>query len=167
MVQNPAQHINLFKDLGADIISIHPEADMLQASGGSYSSKTAASQYEYTANTLAEIRAIGAVPGIAINPSTSLEAVKHLLPLCGHVLAMTVNPGFGGQAFMPETQNKIEALGAMAQQFGFSLCVDGGINKNNIKKLALMGVTSFVIGSALFAQDDYADAIIELREAVK
>jgi len=156
MINDPARHIRFFRDLGADIISIHPESEIREKNSGSYSR---------TAQTLTEIRALGAIPGIAINPGTTIESIKDLLPLCGHVLAMTVNPGFGGQAFMPETLGKLEALGRLARQYGFSLCVDGGISKNNIKKLVLCGVTSFVIGSALFAQDDYERAIRELREA--
>ena len=146
MVDNPAQHIRLFRELGADIITIHPEAD------------------KQTARTLAAIRDMKAIPGIAINPGTSVETVKELLPLCGHVLVMTVNPGFGGQSFLDFTLGKIEALGALSGQFGFNLCVDGGVSKNNIKKLALLGVTSFVVGSALFSQDDYCEAIRELRD---
>jgi len=145
MVENPAHHIKLFRDLGADIITIHPEAD------------------KQAARTLAAIRDMNAIPGIAINPGTSVETVKELLPLCGHVLAMTVNPGFGGQSFLDFTLEKIEALGAVSKQYGFNLCVDGGVSKNNIKKLALLGVTSFVVGSALFSQDDYNEAIRELR----
>ena len=145
MVSNPALHIRLFRDLGADIISIHPEADV------------------HAARTLAEIRESGAVPGIAINPGTSVETVKELLPLCGHVMVMTVNPGFAGQKFLDFTLAKIEALGILAREHGFSLCVDGGVSRDNIKKLALLGVTNFVVGSALFGRDNYNEAIRELR----
>ena len=146
MVENPAQHIGLFRDLGADIITIHPEAD------------------KQAARTLAAIREMGATPGIAINPGTSVETVKELLPICGHVLVMTVNPGFGGQSFLDYTVGKIGVLGALSKQHGFSLCVDGGISKDNIKKPALLGVTGFVVGSALFGQDDYCEAIRQLRD---
>ena len=145
MVDNPSKHIRLFRDLGADIITFHPEAD------------------KQPARTLAEIRNCGALPGIAINPGTSVETVKELLPLCGHVLAMTVNPGFGGQAFLDHTLKKIEALAALSKQLGFSLCVDGGVSAGNIRQLAHMGVTNFVVGSALFSQEDYSKAISELR----
>jgi len=145
MVNNPTAHIKRFRDLGADIITIHPEAD------------------RQSARTLSAIRDLGATPGIAINPGTSVETVKELLPLCGHVLAMTVNPGFGGQSFLDFTLRKVEALGALAKEFGFTLCVDGGISRNNIKKLALLGVTNFVVGSALFSQHDYKKAVYDLR----
>jgi len=146
MVDDPIKHIKLFRDLGADIISIHPEAD------------------KQPARTLAEIRNLGGIPGIAINPGTSVETIKELLPLCGHVLAMTVNPGYGGQPFLEYTLGKIEVLGMLAKQHEFTLCVDGGVSKHNIKKLTLLGVTSAVVGSALFSQDDYSKAVYELRE---
>jgi len=148
MVNNPAVHIKTFRDLGAEIITIHPEAD------------------KQAARTLSEIRGMGAIPGIAINPGTSIEAIKELLPLCGHVLAMTVNPGFGGQSFLDFTLEKIQNLGVLAKKHGFSLWVDGGVSQNNIKKLALIGVTNFVIGSALFNQDDYNEAMQNLRREV-
>jgi len=145
MVNNPAAHVRMFCDLGADIITIHAEAD-IQA-----------------ARTLAAIREMGAVPGIAINPGTSVETIKELLPLCGHVLAMTVNPGYGGQKFLDFTLAKIEALAVLAREYGFALCVDGGVSRDNIKKLALLGATNFVVGSALFGQHNYEAAIRELR----
>ncbi|MCL2528186.1 MAG: ribulose-phosphate 3-epimerase, partial [Defluviitaleaceae bacterium] len=144
MVVNPASHIRLFCDLGADIITIHPEVD------------------NHAPRTLAEIKAMGAIPGIAINPGTSVETIKELLPLCGHVLAMTVNPGFGGQSFLDFTLGKIETLGGLAKEHGFTLCLDGGVSENNIKKLAHIGATSFVVGSALFGQEDYKEAIYNL-----
>ena len=148
MVNNPARHVGFFRDLGAEIITIHPEAD------------------RQAARTLATIAEAGAVPGIAINPGTSVETVKELLHLAKHVLVMTVNPGFGGQRFLDFTLGKVEALGALAKEYGFTLSVDGGVSRDNIKKLALLGVTSFVVGSALFGQEDYVGAVQELREEV-
>jgi len=135
MVQNPSKHIKFFRDLGADIITIHPEAD------------------KHCAATLSLIREMGATAGIALNPGTSVEMVRELLPLCGHVLAMTVNPGFGGQEFLEFTVGKLEVLGKLAKQYGFSLCVDGNINSERVKQLYPMGVTNFVIGTALFRED--------------
>ena len=145
MVNNPAQHIRLFRDLGAENITIHPEADT------------------HAAHTLQAIREAGAVPGIAINPGTPVEAITELLPHCGHVLAMTVNPGYAGQRFLDFTLDKIKALGVLAKEHGFALCIDGGVSRDNIKKLALLGATSFVVGSALFSRDNYFEAICELR----
>ena len=145
MIKDPGRHIRFFHDLGASIITIHPEA---------------AGDPE---GVLSAIRGYGLTPGLALNPDDTIESVEKLLPFVGHVLAMTVVPGFGGQAFMESTLEKIAALGKLARQHGFTLCVDGGISTGNIKKLALLGVTSFVVGSALFGQDDYAKIVHELR----
>ncbi|MDR0272307.1 MAG: ribulose-phosphate 3-epimerase [Clostridiales bacterium] len=135
MIRNPAHHIRFFRELGAEIITVHPEADT------------------HIAGTLALIRELGAIPGIALNPGTSVEMIKEVLPLCGHVLAMTVNPGFAGQEFLEFTVGKIEILGQLSKKFGYSLCVDGNINPERIRRLQPMGVTNFVIGTALFRQD--------------
>ncbi|MCL1882903.1 MAG: ribulose-phosphate 3-epimerase [Defluviitaleaceae bacterium] len=135
MIRNPSKHIRFFRKLGAEIITVHPEADT------------------HTAGTLALIRELGLIPGIALNPGTSVETVKEVLPLCGHVLVMTVNPGFAGQDFLDFTLGKIEVLGELSQKYGYSLCVDGNINEERIKLLHPLGVTNFVIGTALFRDD--------------
>ena len=135
MIRNPSRHVQLFRELGSEIITIHPEAD------------------DDCAATLELIRQTGAVPGIALNPGTSVESVKEFLPICGHVLVMTVSPGFGGQRFLDSTVDKIEALGKLTQEYGFSLCVDGNINTERAHRFAPMGVTNFVIGTALFRGD--------------
>ena len=144
MVVDPMRHIKLFYDLGAAVIIIHPEAD------------------KHAARTLAAIKEMGAVPGIAINPGTSIETIKELLPICGHVLAMTVNPGFAGQAFLEYTVGKIQKLGELSKQFGFTLCVDGNINIEKVQFLLPFGVTNFVIGTALF-QDNYSEMINTIK----
>jgi len=144
MIENPSRHVKFFCEMGADIITIHPEAD------------------RQAARTLAEIRELGVVPGIAINPGTSVETVKELLPLCGHVLVMTVNPGFGGQKFLEFTIPKIKRLGELSREFGFSLCVDGNIDAEKVGWLKPMGVGNFVVGTALF-RDDYLDVIEAIR----
>jgi ribulose-phosphate 3-epimerase len=135
MIRNPSKHLRFFRELGAEIITVHPEADT------------------HTAGTLAQIRELGAVPGIALNPGTSVEYVKEVLPLCGHVLVMTVNPGFYGQNFLEFTVEKIKTLGGLSRKYGFSLCVDGNINAERVKRLHPMGVSNFVIGTALFRED--------------
>ncbi|MCL2456814.1 MAG: ribulose-phosphate 3-epimerase [Defluviitaleaceae bacterium] len=135
MIKNPARHVKLFRELGAEIICVHPEAD------------------SQIAATLALIRKVGAIPGIALNPGTSVETVREILPLCKHVLVMTVNPGFAGQAFLEFTVEKIKTLGELSKQIGFSLCVDGNINADRVKQLQPLGVTNFVIGTALFRED--------------
>lgn len=145
MINNPAHHIKLFRELGAEIISVHPEAD------------------EHIANTLNQIRERGAIPGIALNPETDVDTIKELLPLCGHVLVMTVNPGFHSQEFLEFTLDKIAVLGELSKKHGFSLCVDGNINAERVRQLLPMGVTNFVIGSALF-RNDPAEMIKRIRE---
>ena len=145
MVNNPSRHIQLFRDLGAEIISIHAEAD------------------RHASRTLAAIRELGAVPGLAINPGTSVETIKELLPLVDHVLVMTVNPGFSGQPFLEFTMGKIEALGKLSKKFGYALSVDGNVNPEKIERLAPLGVTNFVMGTGLF-QGDYRETIRSIRE---
>ncbi|MCL2840361.1 MAG: ribulose-phosphate 3-epimerase [Defluviitaleaceae bacterium] len=144
MIRNPAKHIKLFRELGSEIITIHPEAD------------------SHCTKTLQLIRETGATAGIAINPETSVESIKALLPLCGHILIMTVNPGFGGQKFMESTVDKIATLGKLATEYKFSLAVDGGINPELIRRFVPMGVTNFVLGSALFRQNP-EDVIREIK----
>jgi ribulose-phosphate 3-epimerase len=150
MVQNPAAHIDFFRNLGADMITIHAEAD------------------PHAARTLAKIRALGAVPGLAINPGTSVETIKELLPLCGFVLVMTVNPGFAGQDFLPHTENKIRALCTLAAQYQFTLCLDGAICHEKIRTMSALGVHAFVLGTkALFykneTQHNYAETVKIIR----
>ncbi|MCL2363516.1 MAG: ribulose-phosphate 3-epimerase [Defluviitaleaceae bacterium] len=150
MITNPAAYIDYFRALGADTISIHAEAD------------------PHAARTLAKIREVGAIPGLAINPGTSIESIKELLPLCGHVLAMTVNPGFAGQSFLPFTLEKLRVLGTMAAQHGFTLCVDGAMDPDKIVELHAMGVNAFVLGtkSLFYPQPNrpaYAEIIKKLR----
>jgi ribulose-phosphate 3-epimerase len=145
MIRNPSKHIRFFRKLGAEIITVHPEADT------------------HIAGTLALIRELGAVPGIALNPGTSVETVKEVLPLCGHVLAMTVNPGFYGQDFLEFTVGKLEVLSELSKKYGFALCVDGNINAERVQRLYPMGVTNFVIGTALFKEDP-AEMIRKIKD---
>jgi len=144
MIRQPARHIKLFRDLGAEIIYIHAEADC------------------HTARTLAMIKEMGAAPGLAINPGTSIETISELLPLCEQVLAMTVNPGFSGQPFLDFTLGKIKRLGELSKKYGFDLCVDGNITPEKVRILAPMGVTSFVMGTALF-QGNFIETIRNIR----
>ena len=145
MVTDPGRHLQFFRDLGADIITIHPEADA------------------HPARSLAHIKEMGAVPGIALNPGTAVASVQELLPLCGHVLVMTVNPGFYGQIFLEFTLDKICQLAELAPRYGYNLCVDGGVNQQRIHQLYPMGVSSFVLGAALF-KENYAAYIAGIRK---
>ena len=146
MVEDPGEHIETFYKLGADIITIHAEADRC------------------VHKTLAHIRELGAKSGLSINPRTSVENIENLLPLCDHVLAMTVVPGFGGQSFMESTIEKLKTLGKMSKKLGFSLCVDGGIDAARVQELLPLGVTNFVMGNALF-KGDYQAVLSAARGA--
>ena len=112
MVSNPEHHIEEFARAGADIISIHAEAT------------------PHIHGALQKIRAAGVKPSVVINPGTPVEAVKNVLNLVDQVLVMTVNPGFGGQAFLPETMDKIRELVVLREvnQLNFDIEVDGGID---------------------------------------
>jgi len=132
MVVNPSKHIKTFRELGADIITVHPEADT------------------QIARTLAQIKELGAKAGIAINPGTSIETIRELLWIADHVLVMTVNPGFYGQKFLHWTVPKIEALCALKKQHDITICLDGNIDVEKIKQFTPLGVDGYVLGSNLF-----------------
>ncbi len=148
MIQNPGNYVDMFADLGADIIYIHPEAD------------------QQPARTLASINQKGKQAGIAINPGTAVETIQELLPLIDYVMVMTVNPGFAGQKYLDYVDNKIEKLVELSSTYGFEVMVDGAISPENIDKLSQLGVTGFVLGtSALFNKpDSYQDIVIELKK---
>ena len=117
MVSNPEHHIEEFARAGADIISIHAEAT------------------SHIHGALQKIRAAGVKASVVINPGTPVEAVKNVLNLVDQVLVMTVNPGFGGQAFLPETMDKVRELVVLREvnQLGFDIEVDGGIDNETIR----------------------------------
>ncbi len=148
MIQNPGNYVDMFADLGADIIYIHPEAD------------------QQPARTLASINQKGKQAGIAINPGTAVETIQELLPLIDYVMVMTVNPGFAGQKYLDYVDNKIEKLVELSSTYGFEVMVDGAISPEKIDKLSQLGVTGFVLGiSALFNKpDSYQDIVIELKK---
>lgn len=148
MVMEPASVAPLFIQAGVDIIVIHAEAD------------------RHAARTLSAIRAAGKSPGIALNPGTSIETIRELLPLVDVVLAMTVNPGFAGQAFLTYVEDKLTRLMPYKRDLGFRLQVDGGLSRETIARLAKTGVDSFVLGTAgLFGHGPYADTMPLLRAA--
>ena len=137
MVSNPEHHIEEFARAGADIISIHAEAT------------------PHIHGALQKIRAAGVKPSVVINPGTPVEAVKNILNLVDQVLVMTVNPGFGGQAFLPETMDKIRELVVLREvnQLNFDIEVDGGIDDKTIGIAKEAGANVFVAGSYVFKGD--------------
>ncbi len=143
-----------FAKAGAHIISFHPEAS------------------DHIDRTLALIRAHGCEAGLAFNPATPLHILNHVMERLDLILMMSVNPGFGGQAFIPEALNKLRAararIDAYTQHTGreIRLEVDGGVNADNIAAIAMAGADTFVAGSAIFKQPDYRAAIQAMRCAL-
>ena len=149
MVSNPEHHIEEFARAGADIISIHVETT------------------PHIHGALQKIRAAGVKPSVVINPGTPVEAIKNVLNLVDQVLVMTVNPGFGGQAFLPETMGKIRELVALreANQLNFDIEVDGGIDDKTIQMAREAGANVFVAGSYVF-KGDVSHQVQTLRDAL-
>lgn len=147
MIDTPLDYIEDFKKSGADIIVFHIES----------SSDTAA--------TVDKIISCGCKAGISIKPKTPAEEVFPYLDKLDMVLVMTVEPGFGGQSFMPETMDKIKALRSEIKRRGLSadIQVDGGINEKTVETAAAAGANVFVAGSAVFGAEDAAKAISDLR----
>ena len=139
-----------FLEAGASWITFHPEA----------------SQHPH--RTLEMIKAGGAKAGLVLNPGTPLSALDWLLESCDMVLLMSVNPGFGGQRFIPSTVEKVRALRALMDQSDrpLRLEVDGGVGPGNIAEIAAAGADTFVAGSAIFGGDDYRQTVGALRQAL-
>lgn len=116
--------------------------------------------------TLRRIRDAGAEPGVAINPATALGLLEDALPLVDFVLLMSVNPGFGGQEFIPESLGRIRRLRRMSGDRPLDIAVDGGIDRHNAGEVAAAGATTLIAGSAVFGADDRASALAALRRAV-
>ena len=149
MVSNPEHHIEDFARAGADIISIHAEAT------------------PHIHGALQKIRAAGVKASVVINPGTPVEVVKNVLNLVDQVLVMTVNPGFGGQAFLPETMDKVRELVILREvnQLDFDIEVDGGIDDETIGIAKEAGANVFVAGSYVF-KGDVAHQVQTLKEAL-
>ena len=114
---------------------------------------------------LQQIRAAGKKAGVVLNPHTPVSSIQHVLGLCDLVLLMSVNPGFGGQAFIPEVLPKCRELAEMRARGGHSFLieVDGGVNEKTAPELVKAGVDVLVAGSYVFGAKDYAQAISKLR----
>jgi ribulose-phosphate 3-epimerase len=149
MIVEPGQYAEQFVEAGANMVSIHIEAD------------------PHAHRTLSGIRAAGAQAGIAINPGTSLSAIDEALRFADYVLLMSVNPGFGGQKFIPESLEKLRRLRRMIDERGLKtrIEIDGGIDADNIAEVAAAGAEIIVSGSAIFGADDPGVALRRLREA--
>jgi len=151
MIENPDLYIPDFAKAGSDIITVHQEA------------------VPHLHRTIQLIHSLGKKAGVSINPATPAGALEIIMAEVDLVLVMTVNPGFGGQSFIPATLNKITQLREMIDRTGrdIELEVDGGVKADNIGEIAAAGADVFVAGSAVFNAPDYTQAIQALRDSVK
>ncbi|TWS94615.1 ribulose-phosphate 3-epimerase [Streptococcus sp. sy018] len=149
MVVQPERYIDALAQAGADIMTIHTESTV------------------HIHGALQKIKASGMKAGVVINPGTPVSVLEPVLELVDQVLIMTVNPGFGGQAFIPEMMKKVEAVAAMREASGldFDIEVDGGIDDTTIGLAKSAGANVFVAGSYLF-KDDLLAQVNKLREAL-
>jgi ribulose-phosphate 3-epimerase len=147
MISEPERYIADFAKAGADYITVHVEASV------------------HLHRNLQQIRSLGAKAGVVLNPHTPVELIQHVLGLCDLVLLMSVNPGFGGQAFIPEVLPKCEQLAKMRGQgkHSFLIEVDGGVNDKTAPALVKAGADVLVAGSFVFGSKDYKQAISALR----
>jgi ribulose-phosphate 3-epimerase len=152
MIVEPERYIDAFASAGADHL-------LVQAEPGSAI---------HLHRLLSNIRALGKKVGVVLDPATPPELIEYVLHLCDVILVMTVNPGFGGQSFLPEMLPKILRLRAMCAVRGLRpvIEVDGGENATTAARAAGAGATAIVAGSAIFGAKDYAKAIAELRAKV-
>jgi ribulose-phosphate 3-epimerase len=147
MVKNVDTLIPAFAKAGADIITFHPEAS------------------DHIDRSLQLIKDNGCKAGLVLNPATPLHCLDFVMDKLDVILLMSVNPGFGGQSFIPTTLDKLRLVKEKIKESGFDirLQVDGGVKANNIAEIAEAGADMFVAGSAIFSQDDYKVAIDEMR----
>jgi ribulose-phosphate 3-epimerase len=151
MVKPVDKLIAEFAESGADIIVFHPEAS------------------DHIDRSIQLIKSYGLKAGLALNPATSLECLEYTLDQLDVVLLMSVNPGFGGQSFIPNIFKKISDVRKMIDSRGLKtiLQVDGGVKVENIGKVANAGANAFVVGSAIFNEDSYSKIIESLRNELK
>lgn len=150
MVVNPERYVEAYAQAGADIMTIHIESTI------------------HIHGALQKIKAAGMKAGVVINPGTPVEALIPVLDLVDQVLIMTVNPGFGGQAFIPECLDKVAAVAKLREEKGltFDIEVDGGVDNKTIKACAQAGANVFVAGSYLFKVSDLPAQVQTLRDAL-
>ncbi|BAZ41514.1 ribulose-phosphate 3-epimerase [Calothrix sp. NIES-4101] len=151
MIVEPEKYVADFAKAGADIISVHCEHN--------------ASPHLH--RTLGLIKELGKQAGVVLNPSTPLTLIEHVLDLCDLVLIMSVNPGFGGQSFIPTMVPKIQKLRQMCDERGLDpwIEVDGGLKANNTWQVLEAGANAIVAGSAVYNAPDYAEAINAIRNS--
>ncbi|RMG15887.1 MAG: ribulose-phosphate 3-epimerase [Deltaproteobacteria bacterium] len=147
MIENADRYIEAFAEAGADILTVHVEANV------------------HLHRVLQQIRSAGAKPAVVLNPHTPLCTIEHVLEDVEMVLLMSVNPGFGGQRFIPRALEKVRSLAETIRRRGLAVDieVDGGVKVENARALSEAGATILVAGSAIFGARDYAEVIGALR----
>lgn len=148
MIENPDMYIKDFVDAGCDIITVHQEACV------------------HLHRTIQNIKSYGIKAGVSLNPATPIESIKHILEDVDMVLLMSVNPGFGGQSFIPCVLDKIRELKSIIKEKGLNIDieVDGGVKSLNIGDVVAAGANILVAGSAIFGSDSIEGAVKSLRE---
>ncbi|MCM3224970.1 ribulose-phosphate 3-epimerase [Terribacillus saccharophilus] len=151
MIENPDQYIEAFIKAGADIITVHQEACV------------------HLHRTIMMIKEQGVKAGVVLNPATPVSLIEEILPELDMVLLMTVNPGFGGQRFIPSVLKKVEELSSLreALELDFEIEIDGGVNIETAGLCTNAGADVLVAGSAVYNQEDRAAAIAAIREAAE
>ncbi len=151
MIVEPERYIEPFAEAGADIITIHAEAT------------------PHLQRAVSRIREMGKKAGVALNPSTSLSSVEWILQDVDMVLIMSVNPGFGGQAFLPSSLGKIELLRSQLKRakLDVDIQVDGGIKADNVGDVVAAGANVIVSGSGIFGTPDYKETIGRMRRNIR
>lgn len=149
MISEPGRYAEQFVKAGASMVSVHVEAD------------------QHLHRTLMGIRAAGAQAGVVVNPATPLSALEEVLNYVDYVLIMSVNPGFGGQQFIPEALEKIRRLRGMIDERGLNVRIeiDGGVDRYNIAQVVAAGAEIIVAGSAVFHSAEPESSVRQLREA--
>jgi ribulose-phosphate 3-epimerase len=149
MITQPGVYAAQFVEAGAQMVSVHVEAD------------------PHLHRTAMSIRNAGALAGVVLNPSTPVVAVEEALQFVDYVLVMSVNPGFGGQKFIPQAIEKVKRLRQMIveRQLNVRIEIDGGIDSSNIEKVVAAGAEIIVAGSAIFGKSDAEAAVRELKNA--
>lgn len=151
MIVEPEKYITTFAEVGSDLITVHAEV------------------VTHLDRVISQIKDKGCKAGVALNPATPLNVLGYVLDKIDYVLLMTVNPGYGGQSFIPLMFQKIVKLKELIQEnnLDIKIEIDGGVNLDNINELSNAGVDIFVAGSAIFKTDNPADTLAKMREKTK
>lgn len=150
MIENPDKYIPAFAEAGANYISVHVET------------------CPHLNRTIQFIKSCGVIPGVVLNPSTPLSSIEWVIEDVGFVLIMSVNPGFGGQAFIRNSLDKIRDLKKMIDIKGLNtlIQIDGGVNEKTIEEISQVGTDIFVAGSAIFGSNDYKETIAGFHKLI-